>query len=377
MSSPFVMWPWRALCYLCSTLPVAVVWLLSLLPLGPFAGVPLRAVERRRLRLFDPTVTPEPRARHTLRELVAARSTWVALLYGLVLLPLGTIDLTLAVLCVAVPLTMLGLPLWKQFGAELDAVAGIDTTTVMGTLLVVLFGALSCVVGAALVSAAAWGRAAFARAVLVGPRERELGEQLVRLRSSRLRLVDAFELERRRIERDLHDGAQQRLLSLIMTLGLLRLEVPERSRGLADKAQDEARAALEELRELVRGIHPAVLTDSGLVAALHELGDRCPVRVDVVADAVDRLPETIESTAYFCVSEALTNLVRHSGADRARVELRQRGNKVLITVWDNGKGEASELTAIADRLSTVDGELAVLSPAGGPTELRMQLPCAW
>ncbi len=370
-------WPWRAVCYLCSTLPVAVVWLVSLLPLGPFAGVPLRAVERRRLRLLDPTVTPEPRARHTLRELIAARSTWVALLYGVVLLPLGTIDLTVAVVCVAVPLTMLGLPLWKSAGAELGVVAGIDTSTVAGTALVMVLGALLAALGAALVTAVAWGRAAFARVVLVGPRERELGEQLVRVRSSRLRLVDAFELERRRIERDLHDGAQQRLLSLIMTLGLLRLEVPERARELADKAQGDAKAALDELRELVRGIHPAVLTDAGLVAALDELADRCPVRVDVRAEAVDRLPPTIESTAYFCVSEALANLVRHSEADLARVALRQRADKVLITVWDNGKGGVRELTSIADRLSTVDGELAVLSPVGGPTELRMELPCAW
>ncbi len=382
---PFSSWPWRSLCYLLGTLPISVVWLAAVLPLGPWAGVPLRAVERWRLLLLDGTVPPADGPRRSPRQLLRERSTWWALLYGLMMIPLGVVDLCVLVLFLGIPLTLLGLPLWQAAGAgdELRTVLGISTTSPAGLVAVVLIGALLGLLAAYLLTAVAWGRATVARLVLVGAREQELSDRVVELRSSRLRLVDAFEVERRRIERDLHDGAQQRLLSLIMTLGLVRLELaegPAPARELAEKAQRDAQSALAELRDLVHGIQPAVLIDSGLAAALVELAERCPVPVELDLDLPARLPGVLESTAYFSVSEALANVAKHSAASRAWVLARREAGLLRITVRDNGIGGADPagagLTGLADRLGAVDGGLTVHSPDGGPTTLTLELPCA-
>uniref|UniRef100_UPI0008537E9B sensor histidine kinase n=1 Tax=Streptomyces luteocolor TaxID=285500 RepID=UPI0008537E9B len=223
-------------------------------------------------------------------------------------------------------------------------------------------------------------RAALAR-LLLAPRESELAASLAEVTKSRARLVDAFEAERRRIERDLHDGAQQRLVALTMSLGLARLDVPQDS-PLADRlasAHDEAGRVLAELRELIRGIHPQVLTDHGLATAVEDAADRCAVPVE--ADlALPRLPEAVESAGYFAVREALANVDRHSGATRARVTAAHTGGVLRVEVRDDGRGGAEPargtgLTGLADRLAVLDGTLTLTSPPGGPTVLSVEIPC--
>ncbi|MFI6845558.1 sensor histidine kinase [Kitasatospora sp. NPDC050467] len=194
--------------------------------------------------------------------------------------------------------------------------------------------------------------------------------------------MDAFEAERRRIERDLHDGAQQRLVALTMTLGLARLDAEpggELSARLAE-AHRQAGEVLAELRELINGIHPQVLTDRGLPDACADAADRSPVPVAARFDLPGRLPAPVESAGYFAVSEALANIAKHSGAGRARVEGRYVDSRLTIEVADDGRGGAdpaagSGLTGLADRVAVVDGTLAVSSPPGGPTLLRVEIPC--
>jgi len=203
---------------------------------------------------------------------------------------------------------------------------------------------------------------------------RELGR-------SRVELVDAFETERRRIERDLHDGVQQRLVALTMTLGSAELEAPEGAAlELVQKAHREAEEALEDLRATVRGIHPRVLVDHGLPAAVHEVADRAPVPVRVDLEVPDRLDGAVEAAAYFVVSEALTNVARHADATQASVAGQVRGGRLVLTVTDDGHGGAriesgTGLAGLVTRLEALDGSLSVTSPPGGPTVVRMESPC--
>jgi signal transduction histidine kinase len=229
--------------------------------------------------------------------------------------------------------------------------------------------------------AIAAGRAALTRFLLASPTG-ELNSRIKELGRSRMRLVDAFEAERRRIERDLHDGAQQRLVALSMTLGLARLDAPPKGPigPLLAKAQDEAATALVEIRELIRGIHPQVLTDRGLVAAVEDLADRSAIPVDVDLDLPSRPPEAIETAVYFAVSEALANVAKHSSASRVAVRGRLTGGQLSVEVEDDGHGGADTalgtgLQGVADRVSVLDGRLLLSSPPGGPTVFRLQIPC--
>lgn len=199
------------------------------------------------------------------------------------------------------------------------------------------------------------------------------------LRRSRRGLVDTFEIERRRIERDLHDGVQQRLVALTMTLGSAELEVSD-SAGLAllREAHRQAEAALGKLRATVRGIHPQVLSDHGLAAAVDEIVDASPVPVSVDLQ-VPRLSGPVETAAYFFVSEALTNIARHSEARSAAVHGWLHRGDLIVTVVDDGVGGADPaqgtgLAGLAARLAALDGQVTVVSPAGGPTEVRMRCP---
>jgi signal transduction histidine kinase len=229
----------------------------------------------------------------------------------------------------------------------------------------------------------AWAavRQAFVYALLGGHRE-GLGRRLFEVTASRARILDAFEAERRRIERDLHDGAQQRLTGLIMTLGLVRLDLDgasPRAREMVERAQDEARAALGELRDLVRGIYPQVLADRGLGAAVEGLAQRCAVPVEVDIDLPERLPEAIESAAYFVAAEALANVAKHSGAGRAAVSARLTDGDLVVEIEDDGSGNADPvdgggLVGLADRVAVYRGSLKLSSPPGGPTVLRVEIP---
>jgi signal transduction histidine kinase len=193
-----------------------------------------------------------------------------------------------------------------------------------------------------------------------------------------------MDAQRRRIERDLHDGAQQRLTGLIMTLGMARLERaadPAAADQLVDKAYDDAKTALSELRDLVHGIHPQILTDRGLEPAVAELADRCPIPVEIDIDLPRRPPEPVEAAAWFIIGEALTNITRHSQATRAWVNAGCRDRLVVIEVGDDGIGAAnpargSGLAGLSDRVAVLDGQITLTSPTGGPTVVRVELPCA-
>ncbi|HVX45362.1 MAG TPA: sensor domain-containing protein [Mycobacteriales bacterium] len=222
-------------------------------------------------------------------------------------------------------------------------------------------------------------------AALLGPSERaRLRNRALALEQSRRRVVDAAEEERRRIERDLHDGTQQRLVSMALELGrareLLRSD-PDGAEAFLASAHEESKRAIAELRNLVRGIHPAVLTDRGLDAAISALVGRSPVPVEVTARLTGARDENAETVAYFVIAEALTNIAKHARATRAWVAVERVGRHLILEIRDDGAGGAAitpggGLAGLADRVSGVDGTLEVSSPPGGPTVLRVELPCA-
>jgi signal transduction histidine kinase len=209
----------------------------------------------------------------------------------------------------------------------------------------------------------------------------ELQARLDDLRESRARIVQAGDAARRKLERDLHDGAQQRLVGLALDLRLAREKLeadPQAAGAMLDEASAELARATDELRELARGIHPAVLSDRGLGAAVESLAKRAPLPVQIDASLEGRLPEPVEAAAYFVVSEALTNVVRHSEANRAEVGIRRDNGRLLVEVRDDGTGGAdtagSGLRGLADRVSALDGRLRVQDSAGGGTVVRADIP---
>ncbi|MFD8450977.1 sensor histidine kinase [Streptomyces coelicoflavus] len=210
----------------------------------------------------------------------------------------------------------------------------------------------------------------------------ELERRIAELESDRGIVVDTAAADLRRIERDLHDGAQARLVNLAMGLGLAKeklLEDPDAAAAMVDEAHGEVKLALQELRDLARGIHPAVLTDRGLDAALSSVASRCTVPVKVTADLPERPAAAIEGIAYFTVSELLQNVSKHSGARSASVEVWRSSDRLLIQVADDGHGGArldggTGMRGLADRLSAVDGLFVVDSPEGGPTTVTAELP---
>jgi signal transduction histidine kinase len=244
--------------------------------------------------------------------------------------------------------------------------------------------------GLVLLVAAPWLTAGIAaldvRAVreLLGPsRAEELEHRVERLTQTRAGVVDAADAERRRLERNLHDGTQQRLVSLAMNLGMARAqtETVEEAHQAITEAHEEAKAALAELRNLVRGLHPPVLEDRGLDAALSGVAARMPIPVRLTVNVPRRPAPTIEAVAYFVVSEGLTNITKHAQASQAEVFVQQTSDRLYIIVTDDGVGGADPargtgLAGLARRAESVDGTLDIASPPGGPTLLTVDLPCA-
>ncbi|WP_328899865.1 sensor domain-containing protein [Streptomyces sp. NBC_00441] len=223
-----------------------------------------------------------------------------------------------------------------------------------------------------------------ARSVLAPTQEQELALRIDRLTETRHEAVDSAASELRRIERDLHDGAQARLVAMGMNLGTVEALIekdPAQAKQLLAMARESSAEALTELRDLVRGIHPPVLAERGLGDAVKALALRLPIPCDVDVELGDgRAEAPVESAAYFAVSEALTNAAKHSGADRIWVDLRHSDGALRFSVTDNGRGGASVgagsgLSGIERRLGTFDGIMAVSSPAGGPTMVTMEIPC--
>ncbi len=219
--------------------------------------------------------------------------------------------------------------------------------------------------------------------LVLGPGRQTLTDRIGQLSRSRAEVIDSAEAERRRIERDLHDGAQQRLVAMVMELARAQARFdaddPDAARALVDQAHGQAMAALSELRNLVRGVHPPILSDRGLDAALSALAALCPVPVTVDVALVARPPAAVEAIAYFIAAEALTNVAKHARASRVDVDVRGDGRLVTVTVRDDGIGNADPsgagLTGLAARVAAVDGRLAIASPPGGPTLITAELPC--
>ncbi|MFG2819792.1 sensor histidine kinase [Kitasatospora sp. NPDC048365] len=244
--------------------------------------------------------------------------------------------------------------------------------------------------GLLLLCALPWTARAVARAEarlasgLLGPsRAQRLQERVDQLAVSRTDLIEAVDAERRRIERDLHDGTQQRLVSLAVNLGLAmatRPDLPSDAREVIATAHLEAKEAIAELNDLVRGLHPAVLEDRGLDAALSGLAARTPLPVRLRVDLEERVAPSVESVAYFVISEALTNATKHANAMRAEVTVRRVGEVLRVRVTDDGLGGADAagtgLTGLAKRVGSLDGAFRVSSPVGGPTTVTAELPCA-
>ena len=412
--------PWRALLYVLTTIPIAapvaaacltmiLPWLVAVLRindgrvlegpvlflmllslvlvagLGPLVAIPLGVLERGRLGLIDQRpvrsahqpVPADPIA--WLRTRYAEPATWRELLYAAFLglavpFAYGVFSL-LAIIDFAFIVSPLfaasGTDSW-QFGVfSVHSTAQAVPLSIAGLLLAPVLGYL--------LSLIAIGQGAAAR-TLLGERD---GVELHEVAQSRARLVDAFEAERRRIERDLHDGAQHRLTSLTLQLGMARLDVPDDSPAAMPltQAHDEAKELMVVLRELIHGIRPQALTDLGLPAALRELAARSPLPVTItVADGVTRPAGQVEGTAFFVASEALANVVKHAGASRADVLLAQAGDVLMLEVRDDGRGGADPtagtgLTGLADRVAAVNGRVLLASPVGGPTLVRVELPC--
>ncbi|GII67438.1 histidine kinase [Sphaerisporangium krabiense] len=219
---------------------------------------------------------------------------------------------------------------------------------------------------------------------LLGPSiSDQLAERVESLRESRAEVIDAADAERRRIERDLHDGTQQRLVSLAMKLGMARAtfsDLPLPAKEMISQAHEEAKQALKELRDLVRGLHPAVLTDEGLDAALSGLAARAALPVRLRVDVPRRVASTIEAVAFFVVSEALANVAKHARATAAEVVVVREGDLLRVVVHDDGRGGADPgggtgLRGLAQRVGSVDGTLKLDSPPGGPTTISVEMPC--
>jgi signal transduction histidine kinase len=364
----------------------------------PILGLTLRAAtlyaaaERARLSLMlgvrIPVWPAEARAGYRWGivprwRMLTERATWGELGYGLLRLPVSAVAVTLAVSAWAAGLTLLTLPLYNKAlpsgGAKIGDVVLKGTPTMAASA---VLGLVLLLAAPQLTRAMALADAALSRRLL-GPR-RDLAARVTELEISRERVVDAAETERRRIERDLHDGAQQRLVALAMDLGRAKARFADdldAAAGLVDQAHAQAKEALVELRNLVRGVHPPVLTERGLDAALSGLAALCPVPVEVHVDVPVRPKSSVEAVAYFMVAEALTNVAKHSRASHAKVVVEGRGYPGMLTVMisDDGIGGADVhspgLSGLADRVTGVDGRLSVESPSGGPTIIAAELPC--
>jgi signal transduction histidine kinase len=314
-----------------------------------------------------------------LLERLRTAGLWKEAAYAVLLLPVGAVGAGLVVGLWAGGLALLALPVLAAGAAPGAGVLG------EVPLVVLVAAGLVCLLVAPWV-ARGWAAVdvALARWLLAPAAGELLAARVVTLEDTRARVVAAADAERRRIERDLHDGAQQRLVALAMSLGRARQKLdddPDGARLLLDEAHGEAKHALAELRDLARGLHPAVLTDRGLDAALSALAARCPVPVDVEVDVAVRPSPTVEAVAYFVVAEALTNVAKHAHARSAAVVVRRDGDVLRVRVRDDGVGGArtalgTGLTGLADRVAAVDGDLTLSSPPGGPTELEVVLPCA-
>ncbi|MGW0546999.1 sensor histidine kinase [Streptomyces altiplanensis] len=408
---------WREFGYLMLSLPVSVllfVFAVTMTSLGmglliTFLGVPVLAaglagcrgfgvVERARARALLKLDVADPapvRARpgggpmSWMGAMLKSGVSWRHLLYAVLHLPWAVFSFSVSLFFWSYGWAMLTYPLWQWV---FPVYAGTDGIQLYGDNTHSIYLdeahelALTSAFGLLLTLVTPWlirGMTTVDRVMvtgLLGPSR--LATRVSELESDRGVVVDTAAADLRRIERDLHDGAQARLVTLAMDLGLAKeklTEDPEAAARMVEEAHGEVKIALQELRDLARGIHPAVLTDRGLDAALSAVASRCTVPVQVEVDLPARPAPAIEGIAYFTVSELLQNVSKHARASRATVDVWQTEDRLMLQVSDDGQGGAdatagSGLAGLAERLDAVDGILVVTSPVGGPTTVTAELP---
>ncbi len=408
---------WREFGYLMLSLPVSVlffVFAVTMTSLGmglliTFLGVPVLAaclagcrgfgaVERARARgmlkldVADPApvrVKPGGGPMSWMVAMLKSGTSWRHLLYAVLHLPWAVFAFSVSLVLWSYGWAMLTYPLWQWV---FPVYAGVDGIQLYGDSTHHIYLdeagelAVTSAFGLLLTLATPWvirGLVTVDRVLvtgLLGPSR--LATRVSELESDRGVVVDTAAADLRRIERDLHDGAQARLVALAMDLGLAKEKLtqdPEAAARMVDEAHGEVKIALQELRDLARGIHPAVLTDRGLDAALSAVASRCTVPVQVEVDLPARPAPAIEGIAYFTVSELLQNVSKHARASRATVDVWQTEDRLMLQVSDDGQGGAdttagSGLAGLAERLDAVDGILVITSPVGGPTTVTAELP---
>ncbi|MGY5127740.1 sensor histidine kinase [Streptomyces nigrescens] len=417
LSAPFSGRTWREFLYLCLSFPMSVlmfVYAITVISLGAgllvtFLGIPVLAgglagsralggLERARARALlgldvadpEPARASKPGLMGWVGAVLKSGVSWRHLVYSVLHMPWAVFSFVFSVTFWSVGWGLLAYPLWRWtflayldqpglqmwgdgrgHGIYLDTPADIGFTSGFGLLLVL---------------AGPWvihGLTQVDRVMvhgLLGPSS--LATRVSQLESDRGVVVDTAAADLRRIERDLHDGAQARLVALSMDLGLAKeklAEDPEAAARMVDEAHGEVKIALQELRDLARGIHPAILTDRGLGPALSALSARCTVPVTVTVDLDHRPAAAIEGIAYFTTSELLQNVSRHARASSATLDVWRTADRLMVLVADNGRGGAhtgsgTGLAGLAERLDAVDGLLIVDSPTGGPTCITAELP---
>jgi signal transduction histidine kinase len=384
------------------------VLLVTLIPLGvglaiTLVGIPILVltmiiwrggamVERWRFRFMFGDNIPEPYKEVPegsfwirVKTHLSDSGTWLDLAYLLLLGPIGIAEFVVLVVSVSVPVSLIALPTyyWTGGGPEFGSGNHMRFDTFPEALVGSVIGFLLFPVAVLIIVAITRGHRALAKWMLGGMGRLELTERVETLTKTRSDVIDAQLDERQRIERDLHDGVQPRLVTLAMDLGMAKEKMqtdPEAAQKLLTESHEEAKQVLSELRGVIRGIHPAVLTDRGLDAAISGLASRSPVPVDVDIDLPERLPPAVESTAYFIVAEGLTNVAKHSQATEARVWARVMRGQLFLEIVDNGVGGATAeasggLAGLGSRVAALDGKLLLESPDGGPTMVRAEIPC--
>ncbi|MFF4952513.1 sensor histidine kinase [Streptomyces chattanoogensis] len=417
LRAPFSGRTWREFLYLLLSLPIACVmfsYAIAVISLGAgllitFLGIPVLAgglagcralgiLERGRARALlglevaepEPVRAAKPGLMGWIGAVLKSGVSWRHLLYSFFHFPWALFSFVLATTFWSVGWCLLSYPLWRwtfptYFGRPGIQMWGdgdghgfyLDTPTEIGGI---------SAVGLLLVLAGPWlirGLTQVDRLMvhgLLGPSR--LAGRVSELESSRGSVVDTAAADLARIERELHDGAQARLVALAMDLGLAKEKLakdPDAAARMVDEAHGEVKLALRELRDLARGIHPAILTDRGLGPALSALAARCPVPVTVTVDLDRRPAAAVEGIAYFTVSELLANVSRHARATSATVDVWRAADRIMLQVTDTGRGGATTeagggLAGLAERLGSMDGLLVVRSPDGGPTSISAELP---
>ncbi|GAA1752775.1 sensor histidine kinase [Streptomonospora arabica] len=406
------------LVYLVASLPLTLVGFVLLvvtfaaglvtLPIG--IGVPVLAqslvlarglaeIERRALpgvlghAVARPRYPPTPPDAGLVRMLTTplrAGQSWLDLLYGLLILPVSIAATAVAAVFSATTLAAVTSPLYGWYVGsvagedynDVPRMIGLPHTPIASSLFYFAVGLVLAPLLPFLVRGCALLRAQLGRILLTAVGEMQ--ERIVDLSESRAAAVSAEAGALRRLERDIHDGPQQRLVHLAMELSRVERQMerdPDAARSTLAGAIGATRETLDELRALSRGIAPPILTDRGLAPALAALTARCPIPVTLDAQVQERFPASVESVIYFAAAEGLTNMAKHSGASEAKVVLSRTGGGLLLTMGDNGVGGAHVakghgLAGLADRVKAAEGGLVVDSPEGGPTTIAVEVPCA-